>query len=234
MHLAILMTNTDESAFAKARPRDGEKFTTLIKEARPTWTTEVFSVKDGVFPDDLSRFDGVMITGSPASVHDDAPWIGQLFDLIRYMDEQKIPMFGACFGHQAIAVALGGEVVKNPNGWVHGATRVTAILDLPFEESPDSMTLYASHSEQVTSLPDEAVSVTCGEGCAIGGFMKGNHIFTSQYHPEMSDAFIADLIEETADYVGPEVTARARASLTKKADRAEIAQQIAGFFEWAC
>ena len=78
MHLAILMTNTDESAFAQAHPKDGEKFAALIHAVRPDWSCDVFAVKDGVFPDDLAAFDGVMVTGSPASVHDDEPWIGRL------------------------------------------------------------------------------------------------------------------------------------------------------------
>ena len=68
MHLALLMTNTDESDFAQDHPRDGEKFTTLVHLVRPDWRVEVFNVKDGVFPGDITDFDGVMITGSPSSV----------------------------------------------------------------------------------------------------------------------------------------------------------------------
>ena len=61
----------------------------------------------------------------------------------------------------------------------------------------------------------------------------GQHVFTSQYHPEMTDEFIAALVEETAEYVGPDVTAAARASLEKTADRRGIRDQIVRFFEWA-
>ena len=48
--------------------------------------------------------------------------IGQLANALR------VPLFGACFGHQAIALALGGSVEANPGGWVFGttATEVTA------------------------------------------------------------------------------------------------------------
>ncbi|HBN30630.1 MAG TPA: glutamine amidotransferase, partial [Rhodobacteraceae bacterium] len=52
MHLAILMTNTDETPFADDHPRDGEKFQILLNEARPDWTFEIFTAKDGVFPND--------------------------------------------------------------------------------------------------------------------------------------------------------------------------------------
>lgn len=234
MRLAILMTNTDESDFAQARPKDGEKFATLIAEVRPTWECVSYSVKDGNFPSDINAYDGFMITGSPASVHDKDPWVGRLFYMIREIEEAKIPMFGACFGHQAIALALGGQIGKNPEGWVHGLAEVESIASLPFlEETPAQLGLYASHIEQVTRMPDGARVVAKGPGCPVGGFLMGQHVLTSQYHPEMTDQFIADLVEETADYVGPEVTAAARASLKKTADRAAISQQIVRFFEWA-
>ena len=233
MHLAILMTNTDESDFAQARPKDGEKFTVLVQEQRPDWTCEVFLAKDGEFPEDIQAFDGVMITGSPASVHDEAPWVGRLFDLIREMDAKEIPVFGACFGHQAIALALGGSVGRNPGGWAHGFVMTESVGDLPFGARPTQVGLYASHIEQVTEVPEGATVVASGPGCPVGGYLKGRHIFTTQYHPEMTDGFIADLVEFTADYVGDEVTEAARESLRNRADREAFGRQIVQFFEWA-
>ncbi|MCK5502914.1 MAG: type 1 glutamine amidotransferase, partial [Tritonibacter mobilis] len=67
MRIAILMTNTDDSAFAHRHPMDGEKFTTLVQMARPAWRCDVYAVKDGIFPDNIGTYDGAMITGSPAS-----------------------------------------------------------------------------------------------------------------------------------------------------------------------
>lgn len=233
MKLAILMTNTDESDFAQARPKDGEKFATLVQEQRPDWACKVFSVKDGEFPEDIQAFDGAMITGSPASVHDDEAWVGQLFDLIREMDAKEVPVFGACFGHQAIALALGGSVGRNPEGWVHGFAMTDSVGNLPFGTRPAQVGLYASHIEQVMELPEGAEVVASGPDCKVGGYLKGRHIFTTQYHPEMTDAFIADLVEFTADYVGEDVTEVARESLRNRADRDVFGRQIVAFFEWA-
>ena len=153
--------------------------------------------------------------------------------MIRDIDERGIPMFGACFGHQAIAVALGGRVSQNADGWVHGYVETEAISALPWLETPKRTGLYASHIEQVSELPKGARAVVRGPGCPIGGFIKGQSIFTTQYHPEMSDDFIADLVEFTEDYVGAEVTAKARASLSNRADRDMAGKQIVTFFEWA-
>lgn len=234
MHLAILMTNTDESAFAQRHPKDGEKFTAFIRRARPDWTVEVFAVKDGVFPDSLGRFDGAMITGSPASVHDAAPWIARLLDLIREMAARKLPLFGACFGHQAIALALGGGVGRNPGGWVHGLT-VNRIEARPAwaADLPDPVRLYGSHVEQVSDLPEGARVLTSADGCAVTGYCIGKTIYTTQHHPEMTPGFIAALTDELADKLGPEAVARARASLEEHSDMDAFAESVARFFEQA-
>jgi GMP synthase-like glutamine amidotransferase len=40
------------------------------------------------------------------------------------MDQIKQKVIGICFGHQIIALALGGAVEKNSNGWEAGPTKV--------------------------------------------------------------------------------------------------------------
>ena len=82
MHIVILMANTDESEFAQAHPKNGEKFTNLLAPLRPDWRFSVLSVKDGAFPEDLSAYDGFIITSNPASVHDDAAWVDGLMEVI--------------------------------------------------------------------------------------------------------------------------------------------------------
>jgi len=234
MHLAILMTNTDESAFSAHHPKDGEKFADLIHMVRPGWTLEVFAVKDGVFPENLSRFDGAMITGSPASVRSGAAWTEQLLELIRAMHAARLPLFGACFGHQAIALALGGAVGHNPGGWVHGLIRNETLARPNWaRDLSDVVGLYGSHTEQVTALPEGAVPLSRSEGCPVSGFAIGQTVYTTQHHPEMTPAFIAALTEEMVGDLGPDLAARARASLTVPADRAAFAESVARFFEQA-
>lgn len=225
MHIAILMANTDESTFAQGHPKDGEKFQALLADHAPGWRFSVFSVKDGVFPDDPAAFDGFLITGSPASVNDSDPWIARLFDLIRAIAALDRPLFGACFGHQAIAAAMGGEVGANPGGWVLG------LVDTEMGGTP--LSLYAAHREQVLRLPDGAVANGGNSDCLIGSFRLGPRILTTQYHPEMTPGFIAALVEELGGKLPPDVISRARASLGRTADRDAIAGRIAGFLAGA-
>lgn len=229
MHLAILMANTDDSDFAHAHPGDGEKWRRLIARVRPDWQLTTVPVKDGVFPDDPSAFDGFIVTGSPASVNDPDPWVGRLLALIRDLAAARRPVYGACFGHQAIALALGGRVGDNPDGWVFG--RVDSTAALPWQDTPRALSLYAAHREQVTALPPGARPLGKAEGCPVAGFAIGRHVLTTQYHPEMTPDFIAALVDHLDGTLPPEVIARARASLTAPAD--DIAADIAGFFDRA-
>ncbi len=114
-------------------------------------------MKNGVFPADITRFDGVMIGGSPASARGTAPWISRLLAPIREIEAARQPLFGACFGHQTISLALGGTVGENPGGWTHGRIENTT-LDRPAGMTglPDPFGLFRSHNEQITRLPADA------------------------------------------------------------------------------
>ncbi|WP_372615034.1 type 1 glutamine amidotransferase [Aquicoccus sp.] len=224
MRIAILMTNTDESDFAHRWPRDGEKFPAMMRRVRPGWAFVVCPVKDGVFPETLEGIDGVMITGSPASVNSGAEWVARLEALVREIVAAGIPLFGACFGHQVIATALGGRVGPNPDGWVFGQ------VEAEFTDGR-KMPIYSSHSEQVLRLPEGAEVIATGPGCPVAGFVIGDGVMTTQYHPEMEPDFVAALIEELAEELGPEITARARASLGTPPDMAGTAEWIARFLE---
>lgn len=223
MHIAVLVANTDESAFAQGHPKDGAKFAKLLQGLRPDWRVSAFSVKDGEFPADGLLFDGWIITGSPASVHDSDAWVGRLFGRIKAIVARGEPLFGACFGHQAIAAALGGVVGDNPGGWVFGA--VDTVMD------DAKIRLYAAHSEQVLAGPDGAVVLGGNADCMVGSFAIGSRVLTTQYHPEMTHDFMTALVAEYADKLPADVAARARASLAIAADRDVIAARIVRFFE---
>ena len=232
MRIGILMSNTDESAFADAHPRDGEKWRTALAPFCPGCTFPVYSVKDGQFPDHVGDHDGFVITGSPASVHDLDPWLPRLFALIREAHDAGVPLFGACFGHQAIALALGGAVEKNPGGWVLGVTETDVVAPAPWMQA-GTILQHAAHVEQVTRPPEGAEVTMTNADCPNGGFTIGTSVFTTQYHPEISRDFIVALIEYLVDEMPPEVILTARESLVEAADNGPFRRWIMTFFRQA-
>ncbi|MEM6499261.1 MAG: type 1 glutamine amidotransferase [Pseudomonadota bacterium] len=234
MHIAILVTNTDHSAFADRHPKDGEKFARFMHSVRPDWQMSVFQVESGAFPKDLNLFDGLLITGSPASIHDDFSWIPTLKELIVKAFNAGQPIFGACFGHQIIAEALGGKVDTNPDGWVFGAVEVETLKKPSWAaDLADSFILYAAHKEQVERLPEGAETIASGPGCQYAGYRIGDRLYTTQYHPEMEHGFIVALTEELRDALPDDVIDRSLASLKDHADGKRYAESVARFFETA-
>jgi GMP synthase-like glutamine amidotransferase len=233
LRLAVLLTNNDTSAFAAHFPNDGQKVVQLLQPLRPNWSFEVVPVKDGVLPASPEAFDGYVITGSPASVNDDhLPWVGQLLDFIRAVDAVRQPLIGLCFGHQAVARALGGQVARNAAGWGLG-TAPTHWTTTPawMQPSQATTTLMAAHNEQVTHMPEGAVCLGGSDFCPIGSMQIGQHIWTTQFHPEMPLVFMKALLGYLDDKLDADTMARAHASLNNAADVPLFGQWMAQFFD---
>lgn len=233
MHIGLLVTNTDDTAFAARHPRDAEKFTALIHAVRPDWQVTPFDLPKGEFPASVHQFDGLLIGGSPASVLDDLPWISRLMALIRSAHKAGLPIVGACFGHQAIAQALGGRVGPNPGPFVLGAAETRITAPAPWMKDPSPIRLAAAHGEQVLDLPEGAEIIGEGPGCKVAAYRIGTQVFATQYHPEMTPGFIAALVEEFAPKFPPAVGEAARHSLQAGIEGPRFAEWIARFFEQA-
>ena len=233
MHIAVLATNTDDSDFAARHPRDVEKFRVLMQGVRPEWRVTAFDLPKGEFPEDLQGFDGVLIGGSPSSVHDEDAWIGQLMTLIREGFAAGVPLAGACFGHQAIAKALGGVVGLNPGRFVLGTAETEVTAPAPWMDPVARFRLAAAHGEQVMVLPSGAEVVGRTDGCPAACYRIGSAVFATQYHPEMTPAFLAALVEEFAPQFPAEVGEAARDSLSLGTEGPRFAEWIARFFEQA-
>lgn len=233
MHIALLVTNTDDSDFAAQHPRDAEKFRHLIKGVRPDWRVTAFDLPKGEFPENLFGFDGLLIGGSPASVNDAFAWITRLMNLIRDAHSQGLPMVGACFGHQAIAQALGGKVGPNPGPFVLGAAETEITAPAPWMDSGPTIRLAAAHGEQVIVLPPGAQVIGRSEGCPVAAYSIGNRVFSTQFHPEMTPDFAAALTEEFGPKFPPSVAVAAKEALTKGIEGPRFAEWMARFFEQA-
>lgn len=227
------MTNTDHSHFAAGWPRDGEKFTTLLRIVRPEWNYVVYDCTKGEFPTAANVCDGYVIGGSPASVNDDDPWIASLLDFICVLNNEKTPAVGCCFGHQAIAKAMGGEVGSNPGGWGFGVSPTHfTVSEAWMRPAAKTMYLFAAHSEQVTKAPEVARILGGDDFCPAGSLAVDQHFLTTEYHPEMTEDFFVALTHAFESYIGSNVAARARLQAkTKQHDGLKFAEWMARFLE---
>lgn len=97
------------------------------------------------------------------------------------------PVLGVCLGHQAIAQAFGGRIVRAP-AIMHGKTsailhdRSSLFADIP---SPFTATRYHSLIAEAGSLPDcLAVTARTDDGVIMGLQHRSLPIYGVQFHPE--------------------------------------------------
>ena len=77
------------------------------------------------------------------------------------LDNAKKNILGFCFGHQVIAQALGGHVLKHLQGWHVGANELIT-SDPAFNTSYQ---LLFSHQDQVIKLPKRAKLIGSAKEC---------------------------------------------------------------------
>jgi anthranilate synthase component 2 len=99
----------------------------------------------------------------------------------------KIPLLGVCLGHQAIAMAYGGEVVRAPEP-VHGRTSaVRHDATGLFEGLPDPLTVGRYHSlvADEATLPHELrVTARTADGLLMAFSHRRHPVHGVQFHPE--------------------------------------------------
>lgn len=193
--------------------------------------TTAFEVHKGIEPTELHEFDGYLLTGSRRSVYDEDPWIERLLDLIRRIHSAQIKTVGICFGHQAIAQALGGRVVNWPDGWGVGVhTYDTAWAQLDGEDTnAGKVSLLCCHQDQVVELPPGAQRILTSDFCVNAGFTIDDHMLALQPHPEFSTSYLECILRVIEERVGSR-SIKAFESLKREPDNAQIAESIARFF----
>lgn len=82
-----------------------------IARLLPAETEYRVFVDDPTLPDP-DQYDGIVLSGSTASVYDDehASWVEPQSRLVRRCIDDEVPLLGICFGHQLVHAALGGTV----------------------------------------------------------------------------------------------------------------------------
>jgi GMP synthase (glutamine-hydrolysing) len=150
-----------------------------------------FSASEGELPPTFA-FDAVVVTGSKASVYADEEWIPPLLDWLAEAAARDVPILGVCFGHQALAEALGGRV-EAMDGYEIGYREVAHSGDRLFEGVPETFLTFTTHRDAVVELPPGAER-TASNDYGVHGFRAG-HSFGVQFHPEYDVATAREVTE---------------------------------------
>ena len=163
----------------------------------------VYDVIGGELPSDPGECDAWITTGSRHSVNDDELWIRNLEQFVRDVAKEPMPFVGVCFGHQLIAKALGGTVVKSDRGWGVGAKKVEVKDSIGLGTS---YRILNSHQDQIDSLPPGAEILGWNEHCPVSMIGVGENMVGIQGHPEFDPAYSEALMESRRGTLIPEAT----------------------------
>ena len=122
----------------------------------------------------------VVLSGGPASVYaEGAPQLDPaLFEL-------GVPVFGICYGFQAMAQALGGAVARTGTS-EYGRTELKVVGGELHSDLPDTQPVWMSHGDAVTSAPDGFEVVATSAGAPVAAFEnRARRLAGVQYHPEV-------------------------------------------------
>ena len=232
MKLGILKCDSVSEIFVAEHGQYPEMFATLLRPADPTIEFTIFDAERGELPSDIHTVDAYLITGSRHGVNDGFAWITQLEAFVRTLYKAQKKVVGICFGHQLIAKALGGKVIKSPNGWGVGMSQNTMVQHKkwmnPYQKK---VNLLVSHQEQVIELPQGAEVLSTSDFCPYYMMQIGTHFFTVQGHPEFTKAYSQALMLSREDTIGEEECAKGIKSLDMSEDDTLIAQWIINFLQ---
>ncbi|MCW2627217.1 MAG: hypothetical protein QOF66_5161 [Mycobacterium sp.] len=122
----------------------------------------------------------IVLSGGPASVYaDGAPQLDPaLFDL-------GVPVFGICYGFQAMAQALGGTVARTGTS-EYGRTELNVTGGQLHSDLPTTQPVWMSHGDAVTGAPDGFDVVAVSAGAPVAAFEdRARRLAGVQYHPEV-------------------------------------------------
>jgi GMP synthase (glutamine-hydrolysing) len=125
----------------------------------------------------------IILSGGPASVYaPGAPLVDHaLFDT-------GVPTLGICYGFQAMALALGGEVTRTGQR-EYGGTALTAHPERGalLTGLPERQDVWMSHGDSVTAAPPGAVVTASSERSPVAAFEDpARRLVGVQFHPEVA------------------------------------------------
>ncbi len=151
----------------------------------------------------LQDVDMVLLGGSGHySAAGDGLWLDRALDSLRLVYDKAVPTFASCWGFQAMARAMGGEVVHDLGRAEIGTHRLwlteAGKNDPVFGPLRDVFFGQMGHEDIVTRLPPGAVLLAYSQRVQNQAYcFPDRPIYCTQFHPELN---CGDLLERVINY----------------------------------
>jgi GMP synthase (glutamine-hydrolysing) len=156
-------------------------------------------------PATLDGVAGLLVLGGSMGADDDADhaWLTQVKALVREAAVREVVTWGICLGHQLCAVALGGQVVRNPRGQQIG------VLDVGWHEAAAHDDLFGPvagrvravqwNNDVVSLLPEGALALAETAAGEVQAARFAPTVWGVQWHPEAGHDIIRTWVDEDRD-----------------------------------
>ena len=125
--------------------------------------------------------EGIILTGGPRSVYEKDSLLPpeEIFGL-------GIPILGICYGAQAMAKVLGGEVKPAQTG-EYGKTEIEVVgTSKLFANVEKKSVAWMSHTDRIFTAPENFVVTAASQDCPIAAMEDADkNFYAVQFHPEV-------------------------------------------------
>jgi GMP synthase (glutamine-hydrolysing) len=155
----------------------------------------------------LDQADIVLLGGSgDYSVAEGGPWLPRALAAMQELYDWSKPTFASCWGFQALAKALGGEVVTDLSRAELGTHTVhltpAGERDPLFAPLGKTFRAHMGHQDIVEQLPPNAVRLGSTAAVENQAFtFPGKPIYCTQFHPELNRAAVCQRVQAYPQYI---------------------------------
>jgi GMP synthase (glutamine-hydrolysing) len=133
-------------------------------------------------PELTPNIKGVILSGSPFSVRDEASPRPDLSAI-----KGKMPLLGVCFGAQYLAHHFGGEVLPSSiREYGRAHLRFIDHSNILMRGMSDGSQVWMSHGDTIKKIPSNYKIIASTEDVEVAGYeIEGEQTFAIQFHPEV-------------------------------------------------
>ncbi|MEX6500470.1 amidotransferase [Pseudomonas zhanjiangensis] len=230
LSICILETDNIRPELVEQYHGYGRMFQQLFAQQPIAAEFEVFNVVQGQYPEEGRRFDAYLITGSKYDSFGSEPWIQTLreYVLARYAAGDKL--LGICFGHQLLALLLGGQTERAAQGWGLGVQQYQVREQRDWMQPPaEALSLLIVHQDQVTRAPADATVLASNDFCPIAAYCIGDQVLCWQGHPEFVAGYSRAVLDGGLERWGGSLYQQAMASLEQPHQGTVVAEWMMRF-----